>query len=99
MQHSSGLYKKIAKLNNPQEIEKWREERKRRYPTKENVEKKVAALKEKIERGEKMGLNSDKRNRDNMSGAAIIKFCFFVVVPTVTVKMNYLTTRYSLRLL
>lgn len=83
MQHSSGLFKKIANLNNPQEIQKWREERKKRYPTKENVEKKLAAMKEKIERGEKMGLNSDKRTRDyNMSGVTTIsKFHFFVVVP------------------
>ncbi|CAG5022123.1 unnamed protein product [Parnassius apollo] len=56
MQHSTGLYEKIAKLNNPEEIQKWREERKRKYPTKQNQEKKAAEIKEKVERGEKMGL-------------------------------------------
>lgn len=56
MQHSSGLYKKISKLNNPEEIEKWRQERKKKYPTKINVDKKAAELKEKIDRGEKMNL-------------------------------------------
>lgn len=62
MQHSSGLYKKIANLNNPEEIKKWREERKKRYPTKINIEKKAAEMKEKIDRGEKMGLNQKRRH-------------------------------------
>lgn len=56
MQHSTGLFKKIAKLNNPEEIERWREERRKKYPTKINIDKKEAELKEKINRGEKMGL-------------------------------------------
>lgn len=77
MQHSSGLFKKIAKLNNPQEIQKWREERKKRYPTKENVEKKVAAIKEKIDRGEKMGLNCHKKTRDNASGMTTINTFYY----------------------
>ncbi|XP_022112460.2 nuclear fragile X mental retardation-interacting protein 1 [Pieris rapae] len=58
MQHSTGLYKKIAKLNNPEEIEKWREERRKKYPTKSNIDKKKLELQEKIERGEKMGLKA-----------------------------------------
>lgn len=61
MQHSSGLYKKIANLNNPEDIQKWREERKKKYPTKANIEKKEAENKEKIERGEKMALKRDRR--------------------------------------
>lgn len=71
MQHSTGLYKKIAKLNNPEEIRKWREERKLKYPTKKNIEKKAAELKEKIERGEKMGMNNQKFNKHIRPG---IKF-------------------------
>ncbi|XP_013181043.1 PREDICTED: nuclear fragile X mental retardation-interacting protein 1 [Papilio xuthus] len=63
MQHSTGLYKKISKLNNPEEIRKWREERKLKYPTKKNIEKKAAELKEKIERGEKMGMNYQKHHK------------------------------------
>ncbi|CAF4759267.1 unnamed protein product [Pieris macdunnoughi] len=58
MQHSTGLYKKIAKLNNPEEIEKWREERRKKYPTKCNIDKKNLELQEKIERGEKMGIKA-----------------------------------------
>ncbi|KAM3964837.1 nuclear FMR1 interacting protein 1 [Aphomia sociella] len=64
MQHSSGLYKKIANLNNPDDIKKWIEERKKKYPTINNIEKKAAATKEKIERGEKMGLCKNKHNRN-----------------------------------
>ncbi|RVE48650.1 hypothetical protein evm_006721 [Chilo suppressalis] len=63
MQHASGLYKKISNLNNPEDIQKWREERKRKYPTKNNIEKKAAECKEKVERGEKMGLKHNKNNR------------------------------------
>ncbi|XP_038209701.1 nuclear fragile X mental retardation-interacting protein 1 isoform X2 [Zerene cesonia] len=64
MQHSTGLYKKIAKLNNPEEIEKWREDRRKKYPTKSNIEKKNSEIKEKIERGEKMALGARKKNTD-----------------------------------
>ncbi|KOB79298.1 Nuclear fragile X mental retardation-interacting protein 1 [Operophtera brumata] len=64
MQHSTGLFKKINKLNNPEEIDKWREERRKRYPTKTNIDKKAAELKEKIDRGEKMGIGRrEKPNR------------------------------------
>ncbi|KAI8427904.1 hypothetical protein MSG28_002250 [Choristoneura fumiferana] len=70
MQHASGLYKKIAKLQDPEEIKKWREERKKKYPTKENVEKAVAAMKEKIERGEKMGLKIFRHERNHKTDTA-----------------------------
>ncbi|OWR51050.1 hypothetical protein KGM_215811 [Danaus plexippus plexippus] len=60
MQHSSGLFNKISKLNNPEEITKWREERRMKYPTKENIEKKKAEINERIKRGEKMGLRHEK---------------------------------------
>lgn len=42
MQHATGLYKRIGKLDNPEEIKKWRDERKKKYPTKENIEKKTS---------------------------------------------------------
>lgn len=89
MQHSTGLYKKIANLNNPEEIKKWREERKKRYPTKSNIEKKAAERKEKIERGEKMFLNCDNKKEKfgaNSTGnytllTLLIKFktCTFLI--------------------
>lgn len=67
MQHSTGLYKKIANLKNPEEIEKWREERRKRYPTKSNIDKKAAELKEKTDRGEKMGLERQWNHRNKQS--------------------------------
>lgn len=66
MQHATGLFKKIGRLNNPEEIKRWREERKKKYPTKENVEKKQAQMKEKIKRGEKMGMTRG-RNMKNFN--------------------------------
>ncbi|CAH2066782.1 unnamed protein product, partial [Iphiclides podalirius] len=68
MQHSTGLYKKIANLNNPEDIQKWREERKRRYPTKENIEKKAVEIAEKLERGEKMGIKFGQNNKRHNQG-------------------------------
>ncbi|XP_063358392.1 FMR1-interacting protein NUFIP1 [Cydia amplana] len=71
MQHASGLYKKIAKLQDPEEIRKWREERKMKYPTKENVEKAAAAIKEKIDRGEKMGLKNKRHEKNPNTDSGI----------------------------
>lgn len=77
MQHASGLYKKIAKLNDPEEIRKWREERKKKYPTRTNLEKKEAEYKEKVERGEKMGLKPSRNRVDKSTGNKIL-FSFFM---------------------
>lgn len=68
MQHATGLFKKIGRLNNPEEIQKWRDERKKKYPTKANVEKKQAEMKEKEKRGERMGLTQRKKNIVNKKG-------------------------------
>lgn len=68
MQHSSGLFDKIKNLSTPEDIQKWREERKKRYPTKENVELRQQAQTEKSSRGERLeepknrfGSKSDRR--------------------------------------
>ncbi|XP_076350657.1 nuclear FMR1 interacting protein 1 isoform X2 [Tachypleus tridentatus] len=52
MQHDTGLAKKIMNLNTPEEIEKWRSERRKKYPTKSNIARKNAELAEKTARGE-----------------------------------------------
>nr|CAD7416244.1 unnamed protein product [Timema poppensis] len=52
MQHLTGLYHKICKADTPEDISKWIEERKRRYPSKENVERHKAEQQEKQQRGE-----------------------------------------------
>lgn len=60
MQHNSGLYDKIKNLSTPEEIEKWREERRRRFPTKENVELRQQIQEAKQKRGERI---NDPKNR------------------------------------
>lgn len=77
MQHATGLYKRIGKLDNPEEIKKWRDERKKKYPTKENIEKKQAEIKEKIKRGEKMGLKRDRRGLNNYKLGMYENFSLF----------------------
>lgn len=52
MHHRTGLAKKIWSLESKEDIQKWREERKRNYPTADNIEKKKALLADKIARGE-----------------------------------------------
>ncbi|XP_076767157.1 FMR1-interacting protein NUFIP1 [Xylocopa sonorina] len=69
MQHSSGLYHKIKNLSTPEDIEKWIMERKKRYPTKANVEQRKAEEMEKIQRGEiiKQKQEGTKRRRKKVS--------------------------------
>ncbi|CAL1529995.1 unnamed protein product [Lymnaea stagnalis] len=52
MQHKTGLAKKVWSLESEEDVNKWREERKRCFPTLENVEKKKQELAAKIARGE-----------------------------------------------
>lgn len=54
MQHSTGLYEKIKKLDTPDEIAKWREERRKNYPTAANVELKAKIEEQQETRGEKL---------------------------------------------
>ncbi|XP_074657847.1 FMR1-interacting protein NUFIP1-like [Tubulanus polymorphus] len=51
-QHKTGFAKKIWKLESAEDIEKWRAERRKNYPTKENVERKKKLEQERIARGE-----------------------------------------------
>lgn len=71
MQHSSGFFEKIKNLNTPEEIDKWRAERRKKYPTKENVELRQKVQEEKMKRGERLenpknrfGNNRDRRPMD-----------------------------------
>lgn len=54
MQHSTGLYNKIKNLETPDDIAKWIKERKKNYPSKENIEKLKVQQKERTDRGEKL---------------------------------------------
>ncbi|XP_012250607.2 nuclear fragile X mental retardation-interacting protein 1-like [Athalia rosae] len=52
MQHSTGLYHRMKNLSSPEDIENWILERKRRYPTKANIEHLKAVESEKRQRFE-----------------------------------------------
>ncbi|GAB0098386.1 hypothetical protein DMENIID0001_141100 [Sergentomyia squamirostris] len=54
MQHNTGLFSKLQNLETDEEIAKWREERRRNYPTVKNVELRRKAQEEKIKRGERI---------------------------------------------
>lgn len=53
-QHSTGIYDTIKNLNTPEEIAKWREERRKRYPSVRNVELRRKAQEERKNRGERL---------------------------------------------
>jgi len=63
-QHLTGLYNRIAHGDSPEEIAKWREERKKNFPTKEKVEEKAAERAVLKERGEVMWLKREKLRRE-----------------------------------
>ena len=52
--HQSGLYEKIKNVSTEEDIAKWREERKKRYPTAKNVEMRQLIREEKHKRGERL---------------------------------------------
>lgn len=67
-QHNSGLFNRIAKIETDEDVEKWRAERRKRYPTKENIETRRQAQEQRMKRGERLeddksrfGKNSDRR--------------------------------------
>ncbi|KAL6258607.1 hypothetical protein P5V15_010561 [Pogonomyrmex californicus] len=52
MQHRTGLYQRMKNLSTPEEIEKWIMERKKKYPTANNIKLRQAEEMEKLQRGE-----------------------------------------------
>lgn len=64
-QHSSGLYDKIKNLTSPEEIAKWREERRKRFPTKQNMEMRQQIQEAKQKRGERL---EDSKSRFGQKG-------------------------------
>eukprot|EP00090_Calanus_glacialis_P002583 TRINITY_DN11935_c0_g1_i3.p1 TRINITY_DN11935_c0_g1~~TRINITY_DN11935_c0_g1_i3.p1 ORF type:complete len:590 (+),score=235.43 TRINITY_DN11935_c0_g1_i3:44-1813(+) len=63
-QHLTGLYNRIAHGDSPEEISKWREERKKNFPTQEKVEEKIAERALLKERGEVMWLKREKLRQE-----------------------------------
>lgn len=54
MQHNSGLFSRITKIETDEDIEKWKEERRKRYPTIANVEARKLAQEQRMKRGERL---------------------------------------------
>uniref|UniRef100_A0A1B0DLG5 Uncharacterized protein n=1 Tax=Phlebotomus papatasi TaxID=29031 RepID=A0A1B0DLG5_PHLPP len=54
MQHKSGLYNKLKNLESAEDIAKWREERRKNYPSAKNVELRRKAQEERVQRGERI---------------------------------------------
>lgn len=54
VQHQSGLFQRIVKVETDEDIEKWREERRKRYPTASNIEARRQAQEERLKRGERI---------------------------------------------
>lgn len=52
LQHRSGLAKKVWSIESEEDVKKWREERKRKFPTAANIAKKKEEATQKIARGE-----------------------------------------------
>lgn len=52
MQHETNLYQRMKNLQTPEDIDKWKEERKKNYPSAKNVTQKEDEFKEKLERRE-----------------------------------------------
>lgn len=59
-QHQTGLFQRIGKVETDEDIEKWREERRKRYPTRANIEARQLAQEERLKRGERI---SEPKNR------------------------------------
>lgn len=58
MQHITGLYDKIRNISTPEDIAQWIEDRKRKYPTKDNVQKRIQQREEMMKRGERLRKNN-----------------------------------------
>lgn len=54
MQHKTGLYNKLKNLQSDEDIAKWREERRKKYPSAKNVELRRKAQEEQMQRGERI---------------------------------------------
>lgn len=80
MQHLTGLYEKIRNVNTPEDIAKWIEERKVKYPTKENVQRRYERQEEMLKRGEKIGERKNRFGKDRTRRKLCYSFWFFLTV-------------------
>jgi len=63
-QHLTGFYNRIVQGNTPEDIEKWRAERRKNFPTQMKIAEKIVEKETLKERGEVMHLKREKRRRE-----------------------------------
>lgn len=82
MQHSTGLYDKIRDISTPEDIARWIEERKRKYPSKENIAKRIQQQEEMMKRGERLLKNNNRfsKNKDVRCKLFLLNFIKFLQV-------------------
>ncbi|KAL1490633.1 hypothetical protein ABEB36_013294 [Hypothenemus hampei] len=73
MQHSTGIYDRIRKLDKPEDILKWIAERKKNYPSKENVEKRYKVQEELLKKGVRLEKNKNRFGKDKFRLALTAK--------------------------
>ncbi|XP_014217499.1 nuclear fragile X mental retardation-interacting protein 1 [Copidosoma floridanum] len=66
MQHATGLYERMKHVMSDGDIEKWKAERKKRYPMATNIKLGKAEQLEKRKRGEVVGNHNEKHRRDTV---------------------------------
>ena len=60
-QHLTGFYQRIVQGNSPEDIEKWRQERRKNWPTRLKIAEKIVAKEALKDRGEVMELKRERR--------------------------------------
>lgn len=64
-QHLTGFYNRIVQGNSPEDIEKWRQERRKNFPTKMKIAEKILKKEMMKDRGEVMHLKRERGNQRN----------------------------------
>ena len=70
-QHLTGFYNRIVQGNSPEDIEKWRAERRKNWPTKLKIAEKLVETEMLRDRGEVMHLRREKRRREDGDRSAV----------------------------
>lgn len=65
MQHDSGLFQRIGRIESDEDIEKWRAERRKRFPTLVNIQLRQLAQEARMERGERLSASQSRFGRKN----------------------------------
>lgn len=74
MQHVTGLYYRIKKTQTKEDIDEWLAERKRRYPSKENIALRQKQQEELLKRGERLWKPRDRFGKKTKKGTLYFSF-------------------------